>query len=81
ADIARLEALAPGAIDVLLYRAVDSAPGAWRFTLFVGGDGISLSQVLPVLQSLGVEVLDARPHVVQRLDGVQCWIYDFGLSV
>ncbi|MBP2523760.1 NAD-glutamate dehydrogenase [Rhodococcus qingshengii] len=81
ADIARLEALAPGAIDVLLYRAVDSAPGAWRFTLFVGGDGISLSQVLPVLQSLGVEVLDERPHVVQRLDGVQCWIYDFGLSV
>ncbi|AUS32960.1 NAD-glutamate dehydrogenase [Rhodococcus qingshengii] len=81
ADIARLEALAPGAIDVLLYRVVDSAPGAWRFTLFVGGDGISLSQVLPVLQSLGVEVLDERPHVVQRLDGVQCWIYDFGLSV
>lgn len=81
ADIARLEALAPGAIDVLLYRAVDSSPGAWRFTLFVGGDGISLSQVLPVLQSLGVEVLDERPHVVQRLDGVQCWIYDFGLSV
>ncbi|MER2085039.1 NAD-glutamate dehydrogenase [Rhodococcus sp. (in: high G+C Gram-positive bacteria)] len=81
ADIARLEALAPGAIDLLLYRAVDSAPGAWRFTLFVGGDGISLSQVLPVLQSLGVEVLDERPHVVQRLDGVQCWIYDFGLSV
>ncbi|MFE5877491.1 NAD-glutamate dehydrogenase [Rhodococcus sp. NPDC056506] len=81
ADIARLEALAPGAIDVLLYRAVDSAPGAWRFTLFVGGDSISLSQVLPVLQSLGVEVLDERPHVVQRLDGVQCWIYDFGLSV
>ncbi|NMM87460.1 NAD-glutamate dehydrogenase [Rhodococcus sp. SRB_17] len=80
-DIARLEALAPGAIDVLLYRAEDSDPGQWRFTLFVGGGGISLSQVLPVLQSLGVEVLDERPHVVQRLDGVQCWIYDFGLSV
>ncbi|WP_424809584.1 NAD-glutamate dehydrogenase [Rhodococcus sp. 27YEA15] len=80
-DIARLEALAPGAIDVLLYRAVDSDPGQWRFTLFVGGDGVSLSQVLPVLQSLGVEVLDERPHRVQRLDGVTCWIYDFGLSV
>ncbi|NMD63740.1 UNVERIFIED_ORG: glutamate dehydrogenase [Nocardia globerula] len=80
-DISRLEALAPGSIDVLLYRGEDSEPGQWRFTLFVGGDAISLSQVLPVLQSLGVEVLDERPHVVQRLDGVKCWIYDFGLSV
>ncbi|WP_072687815.1 NAD-glutamate dehydrogenase [Rhodococcus marinonascens] len=81
ADLARLEALTAGAIDLLLYRDPDARVGHWRLTLYVGGDGISLSQVLPVLQSLGLEVLDERPYSIPRPDGMTCWIYDFGLSV
>ncbi|WP_370183330.1 NAD-glutamate dehydrogenase [Rhodococcus wratislaviensis] len=80
-DLARLEALEDGSIDLLLYRDPGAEVGHWRFTLYVGGDGISLSQVLPVLQSLGVEVLDERPYLIPRPDGLTCWIYDFGLSV
>ncbi len=80
-DLARLEALEDGSIDLLLYRDPGAEVGHWRFTLYVGGDGISLSQVLPVLQSLGVEVLDERPYLIPRPDGLACWIYDFGLSV
>ncbi|MBF6186221.1 MULTISPECIES: NAD-glutamate dehydrogenase [Nocardia] len=76
-DIARLERLAAGAIDQHLYRSPDAEPGSWRFTLYIGGAGISLSQVLPLLQSLGVEVVDERPYRV-ALDA-ECWIYDFGL--
>ncbi|AQA25820.1 bacterial NAD-glutamate dehydrogenase family protein [Rhodococcus sp. MTM3W5.2] len=79
-DIARLEALAGEAIDLKLYRHKDARPGQWRFTLYISGAGVSLSQVLPVLQSLGVEVLDERPYRVVRPDGLPCWIYDFGLS-
>ncbi|MBF6211945.1 NAD-glutamate dehydrogenase [Nocardia puris] len=81
-DIGRLERLSEGVIDQHLYRSADAAPGAWRFTLYIGGTGVSLSQVLPVLQSLGVEVLDERPYRV-RPDGADAdgerWIYDFGL--
>ncbi|MFD0363972.1 NAD-glutamate dehydrogenase [Nocardia sp. GCM10030253] len=84
-DIVRLERLSEGSIDQHLYRRADSDPGSWRFTLFIGGTGVSLSQVLPVLQSLGVEVVDERPYQVQ-LDAppggdqaVERWIYDFGL--
>ncbi|MDJ0394460.1 NAD-glutamate dehydrogenase [Rhodococcus sp. G-MC3] len=79
-DIARFEALADGAIDMQLYRNADSEVGSWRFSLYIGGRGVSLSQVLPVLQSLGVEVDDERPYQVVRPDGMQCWIYDFGVS-
>ncbi|MFI6432053.1 NAD-glutamate dehydrogenase [Rhodococcus oryzae] len=79
-DIVRLEALAGEAIDLKLYRHKDARPGQWRFTLYISGAGVSLSQVLPVLQSLGVEVLDERPYRVVRPDGLPCWIYDFGLS-
>ncbi|QTJ64948.1 NAD-glutamate dehydrogenase [Rhodococcus sp. ZPP] len=80
-DLVRLEALDEGTIDLHLYRDPDSVVGHWRLTLYVGGEGISLSKVLPVLQSLGVEVLDERPYAVPRPDGFSCWIYDFGLSV
>ncbi|WP_040794973.1 NAD-glutamate dehydrogenase [Nocardia higoensis] len=76
-DIARLERLTEGAIDQHLYRLPDAEPGAWRFALALSGSGISLSQVLPVLQSLGVEVVDERPYRV-RVEPER-WIYDFGV--
>lgn len=79
-DIARLETLGDESIDMQLYRNEKSAVGSWRFSLYIGGGGVSLSQVLPILQSLGVEVDDERPYPVVRPDGMSCWIYDFGLS-
>ncbi|MFC9895112.1 NAD-glutamate dehydrogenase [Nocardia sp. NPDC127579] len=82
-DIHRLERLSAGRIDQRLYRKPGSDPGSWRFSLYIGGTGVSLSQVLPVLQSLGVEVVDERPYqiVFDRPGGqtVERWIYDFGL--
>jgi glutamate dehydrogenase len=52
-----------------------------HFRMFLLGAGVSLSAVLPALQSLGVEVLDERPFEIVRPDGSRCWIYDFGLGV
>ncbi|MGQ4596468.1 NAD-glutamate dehydrogenase domain-containing protein [Nocardia sp. R6R-6] len=84
-DIVRLERVRDGGIDQYLYRRPDSEPGSWRFTLYIGGRGISLSQVLPILQSLGVEVVDERPYQVELETaadggaGGERWIYDFGL--
>lgn len=80
ADIVRLQGLQDGGIDQHFYRWADSAPGSWRFTLYIGGSGISLSQVLPLLQSLGVEVIDERPHELEFDNGgPEQWVYDFGL--
>jgi glutamate dehydrogenase len=52
-----------------------------HFRLFLRGAAVSLSAVLPALQSIGVEVLDERPYEIIRPDGNRCWIYDFGLGV
>ncbi|KZM75706.1 NAD-glutamate dehydrogenase [Nocardia terpenica] len=79
ADIMRMERLGQGHIDQHLYRRPESDPGAWRFTLYIR-EGISLSQVLPLLQSLGVEVVDERPYQLDFEDGSAGWIYDFGLQ-
>ncbi|MFD3747302.1 NAD-glutamate dehydrogenase [Nocardia sp. NPDC058633] len=80
ADIVRLERLTEGGIDQYLYRRPEAAPGSWRFSLYIAGSGVSLSQVLPVLQSLGVEVVDERPYQLEHEGGTERWIYDFGLQ-
>jgi len=79
ADIVRLEGLGVDRIDQHLYRRPESTPGSWRFTLYVGA-GTSLSQVMPLLQSLGVEVVDERPYQLNFENERVCWIYDFGLQ-
>ncbi len=81
-DLRRLESLrADGDLDMCFYRAEDGEPGERRFKLYLAGEGVTLSQMLPVLQQMGVEVVDERPYELRREDGTRWWIYDFGLRV
>ena len=54
--------------------------GAAQLTWFVGGHTASLSQLLPMLQSMGVVVLEERPFTVTREDGLAVWIYQFKIQ-
>ncbi|HUQ54833.1 NAD-glutamate dehydrogenase [Lentzea sp.] len=80
-DYRRIEALAEGDLDMVFYVPEDAEAGERRFKIFVTGAGITLSDVLPMLQRMGVIVVDERPYEIAREDGVQCWIYDFGLRI
>lgn len=40
----------------------------------------SLSQILPILHNLGLEVLDERPFEIRRGDGTTFHLYDLGLK-
>ncbi|OBK25179.1 NAD-glutamate dehydrogenase [Mycobacterium asiaticum] len=51
--------------------------GVAQLTWFLGGRTASLSQLLPMLQSMGVVVLEERPFNVTRADGLPVWIYQF----
>jgi glutamate dehydrogenase len=54
--------------------------GVAQLTWFLGGRSASLSQLLPMLQSMGVVVLEERPFTVTRPDGLPVWIYQFKIS-
>src|SRR6516162_5045455 len=54
--------------------------GAAQLTWFVGGHTASLSQLLPMLQSMGVVVLEERPFTVTRADELPVWIYQFKIQ-
>jgi glutamate dehydrogenase len=79
ADLGRLEELTePGQISINLYAPDGAEPGERRLKIYRFGPPISLSHVLPLLQNMGVEVVDERPYPVDA-GGRRSWIYDLGL--
>ncbi|MDQ2875366.1 MAG: NAD-glutamate dehydrogenase, partial [Actinomycetota bacterium] len=49
----------------------------WRLTIYRTGGPITLTDVLPRLQHMGVDVVDEHPYVFPAAEPF--WIYDFGL--
>ncbi|MER5756219.1 NAD-glutamate dehydrogenase [Streptomyces sp. NPDC002088] len=84
ADLGHLERLSEEAgndFSLSLYEPVGAAPDERRFKIYRKGAAISLSAVLPVLNRLGVEVIDERPYELRCADRSSAWIYDFGLRI
>jgi len=82
-DLVRLEALerSHGDLDVTLYRPSGSPADERRFKIFRIGSPLSLSEMMPVLQNMGVEVLDERPYEINRPGEPTAWVYDLGLRL
>src|SRR5450432_2232917 len=79
-DLQRLDALRDDSdLDVELYEPHDKQACDLALKLFRRGAPVSLSYMLPILQSMGVEVTDERPYQIERRDDTDAWIYDFGL--
>jgi glutamate dehydrogenase len=82
ADVGRLEELVDTAVEegigLSLYEEVGAGPGEARLKIFRVGAPLSLSEVLPVLTAMGVEVVDERPYELEGLDRPS-YVYDFGL--
>jgi glutamate dehydrogenase len=81
ADLQRIESLGEDDFALSLYEPVGAAPGERRFKIYRTGAPVSLSAVLPVLQRLGVEVVDERPYELRFAGNSRAWIYDFGLRL
>jgi glutamate dehydrogenase len=54
-----------------------SHPRVWRLTIYRNASPITLTDVLPRLQHMGVEVVDEHPYEFTAAEPF--WIYDFGL--
>ncbi|MFF6780359.1 NAD-glutamate dehydrogenase domain-containing protein [Streptomyces sp. NPDC012510] len=82
ADLVRLEELDQDEdFELSLYEPVGAAPDERRFKIYRKGGSVSLSAVLPVLNRIGVEVIDERPYELRCSDRTTAWIYDFGLRM
>ncbi|MGZ4536292.1 MAG: NAD-glutamate dehydrogenase [Nocardioidaceae bacterium] len=81
-DLGRLEGIEDGGsgegLALSFYQQMDCGPDEARLKVFRIGRQLSLSHVLPILSSMGVEVVDERPYELIGLPR-QSHIYDFGL--
>ena len=81
ADLIRVADLDAGDIAVALAQT-GSEPGAlWKFTLYLCGGAATLTDVLPVLHSLGLDVVDEHPYRLVRPDGQVCHVYEFSVAL
>ncbi|MDK9735783.1 NAD-glutamate dehydrogenase [Vibrio sp. D404a] len=83
ADIERLEALTEeNKLGMLFYRPQEEAADskAVRLKLFYHSDEpIHLSDVMPMLENLGLRVIGESPYEVRKTNGVTYWILDFSM--
>ena len=78
-DTLIIEDLEPGEISVRLYAPVVSDARDMRFKVMRVGQAMPLTKVLPILQRLGLDVLDEHPYQLKRKDRPSAWILDFGV--
>jgi glutamate dehydrogenase len=80
ADLERLDALGPGELGLVLRRPAGASAAEPRLAVYRVGERLMLSDVLPMLQHMGVDVVDERPYEIDRIGAPLAWIYDFGLT-
>lgn len=78
-DIAHMEAVeSADAIGLSLYRRVEHIEEV-NLKLFHCDTPVPLSDVLPMLEHMGLRVISERPYEIERAGG-SVWIHDFDLS-
>lgn len=83
AAVMQAEALAASDHDsiVSLRKQPEGRSTGFLFTLYTTQQRVLLSRVMPLLQNLGVEVVDERPHELSPHTGRIVRVYEFGLDV
>ena len=82
ADIHQIEQLGTdnNALGMSLYHPLNATPGLIRFKLFRRERPIALAHVLPMLENMGVQVLDEHPHEIHPEQSSTLWIQDLGMT-
>ncbi|MBT5414357.1 MAG: NAD-glutamate dehydrogenase, partial [Rhodospirillaceae bacterium] len=82
-DIERIEEVVGGApIAMNLYHRVDAAAGVVHFKVYHGGEPVPLSDILPMLENMGFQVITEHPYTVGAGDSkAHVFIHDFLMTV
>ena len=81
-DVRRIAALlaTDDQLTTSLVHDDDAAPGEWRFRVYRRGTSVALSELLPLLDHLGLQALDEQPYTF-GLDDELVHVYDIGVRV
>jgi len=77
-DIKHMEALTQEhALSMLLYRSQEDGQDNIRFKLFYRDKPKPLSDVIPMLENMGLNIIGETPFRIQPVNGADRWISDF----
>lgn len=76
-DIGHIEKTAAEATGLNLYRQLEDGENELRLKLFRKGDALALSDVLPMLENMGLRVLSEQTYAVGDPVEPMCWVHDF----
>ncbi len=80
-DIEMLETLCSGNdVAMNLYRPIGVAEDTMRFKIMHLNAPLELSDVIPILENLGLRVLGEHPHKIETADRGDVWLHDFQLA-
>lgn len=80
-DVKRLEALSDDdPLGLNLYRPLEHHTAPLRFRVFQKNATVELSEALPLLENMGVKVIDERPYEIVTAGEIVYWVHDFGLN-
>ncbi|MEM8941344.1 MAG: NAD-glutamate dehydrogenase [Pseudomonadota bacterium] len=69
----------PQGLALHLYRQLEEADNHLKFRLYRESDPLPLSDVLPILEDLGLRVVAERAYPVRHHQGKRYWIQEFSL--
>ncbi|NNK52081.1 MAG: NAD-glutamate dehydrogenase [Xanthomonadales bacterium] len=79
-DVENANAVYEGAdLRMSLYRPKKPRSGIIRFKIFRNDSPIPLSDVLPMLENLGLHIVNERPYELKMPDEERLWIQDFDM--
>ncbi|MFT6916959.1 MAG: glutamate dehydrogenase [Motiliproteus sp.] len=80
-DVRRLAEIDAGKpLAMSFYRLLEESSEVLRFKLLNDGEPLILSDIIPILENLGMRVVGEHPYEVRRSDGRIFWMHDFKLS-
>ena len=80
-DLQHLQQLdADNPLAMSFYERLDGNTGLLHCKLYHFGGALPLSDVMPILDNLGLRVLGAFPFQITRQDGQTFWVHDFVFS-
>lgn len=74
------EVLETCALGMSFYRPVGAARDVIKFKLFQADFTVPLSDALPMLENMGLRVIEEQPYQITLRDGKQVWINDFSMT-
>lgn len=80
-DIKHIESLSPeNPLEINFFKQLDEPENSYRLKIYQRDSTIPLSDVLPILENMGLRAISERPYELKFADGRVTWVNDFSMQ-